>query len=159
MTRAEIHSSFVTRFAIGRISPSLPDALADVEAELNTLFPQSFLLFATRFGAIHTHDLEDLVTGGESGAEPEGASFDVQEFYSARDILMTTQAYRSAGMEGAYVVFAADSMGNVFGFRTIAGTERPDDATVYVFDHGHGSVSAEAQSFDSWLQSFLNMKK
>jgi hypothetical protein len=154
MTRSEIHSRFVSRFATGPITPSTPEDVGLVETALATLFPRSFTEFATRYGAIHTPEIEELVVG----AAPSGVVFDVQEFLSARDMVMTTEAYRSAGMDEAFVLIATDSMGNVFGFRAVPGTERPDDATVYLFDHASGTVSPAAPSFDAWLQSFLDLK-
>jgi hypothetical protein len=124
-----------------------------VEKELNVLFPESFLQFAGHYGAIHTPDIQDLIEGVEGGTK--GGRFDVQEFYSPNDILRTTQAYHAAGMDDSLVVFATDRLGNVFGFRGVAGAPRPDDATVYLFDHADCKTSAVTLSFDFWLQSFL----
>lgn len=152
MTRVEIQDSFVEQFASGMVLPSDPAALEQDEAELKILFPQSFLEFATRFGALHTPEIEDLFAGGASG-------FDVQEFFSAHDILKTTQAYRDGLVSDTFVVVAVDCMGNVFGFQARAGAGRSDDAAVYVFDHRSGKTAAVAQSFDAWLLAFLDMKK
>ena len=159
MTRSEIHNRFVERFAVGIQTPCLPEALKQVEKALNTRFPQSFIRFATCYGAVHTPGIQDLVTVGDPDHSPEGLHHDVLEFFSANDMLKTTEAYRSAGMDDALVVVASDCMGNVFGFRIIAGTERPDDAPVHVFDHGQGRISAVAPSFDGWLKSFVDLKQ
>jgi hypothetical protein len=159
MKRADIQANFVAQFGTEKASPSSPAVLTQVETELKTLLPESFIEFATRYGAVHTPAILDLVTGGESEIAPEGSSFDVQNFLSADDILKTTHVYRTGGMDESLVVIASDCMGNVFGFRAVEGTQRPDDATVYVFDHDFAEVSEEAASFDLWLKSFLDMKK
>lgn len=159
MNRQEIHRSFVTEFASGEPCPSTLDDLVRVEKELGTVFPQSFVDFMTSFGAVHTPSILDLVTGGESEIAPEGASFDVQEICTPDAILATTRMYHSGGMDESVVAIASDCMGNVFGFRKCADAKRPDDATLLIFDHDFCEVSEEAESFDSWLKSFLDLKK
>jgi len=54
-------------------------------------------------------------------------------------------------------VIASDSGGNVFGFRQQRDASRPDDAPLLVFDHDFCKVHIEADSFDSWIASFLTM--
>lgn len=159
MNRKEIHSSFVTEFASGKPRPSDVDVLARVEKELGTVFPQSFVEFMTAFGAVHTPGILDLVTGGESEIAPEGASFDLQEICTPEAILETTRAYHSAGMDESVIAIASDSMGNVFGFRKCTDAKRPDDATLLIFDHDFCKVSEEAESFDAWLKSFLDLRR
>jgi len=159
MKREEIHRRFVTEFASGESCPSAQADLVRVEKVLGTIFPQSFVQFMTTFGAVHTPRILDLVTGGESEVAPEGASFDVQEFMTPDAILETTRMYHSGGMDESVIAIASDCMGNVFGFRKCAGSERPDDAALLIFDHDFCKVSEEAKSFDSWLKSFLDLKR
>ena len=159
MKREDIHRSFVTEFASGEPSPSGLNDLVRVERELGTIFPQSFVEFMTTFGAVHTPSILDLVTGGESEIAPEGASFDLQEIMTPDAILETTRMYHSGGMDASVVAIASDCMGNVFGFRRRADTERPDDAPLLVFDHDFCKVSEEAKSFDDWLKSFVELKR
>ena len=159
MKREEIHRSFVAEFASGEPSPSDLNDLVRVEKELGTIFPQSFIEFMTAFGTVHTPSILDLVTGGESEIAPEGASFDVQEIMTPDAMLETTRMYHSAGMDESVVAIASDCMGNVFGFRKCTDTERPDDSSLVIFDHDFCEVSEEAESFDSWLKSFLDLKR
>lgn len=159
MNRKEIQEQFVVEFAAGEPSSFAADDKSRVEKEFDTLFPHSFVEFAIRFGAIHTPSILDLLTGGELAAASEGASFDVQEFMSPSEILEITRMYHSAGMNDSIVAIAFDCMGNVFGFHKFVEPGRSDDAPVLIFDHDFCEFSEEAESFDSWLKSFLDLKR
>src|SRR5690348_13586123 len=121
MTRDELHGTFNRLFSTPSMTRELKairvDELAQVEAGLSTIFPVSYVAFATKYGAIWTPSILDLVTGGDSGIAPEGVSFDVQSFWSADEIIASSKRYWSAGMESNLVGIASDCMGNVFGFR------------------------------------------
>ena len=159
MNREEIQNIFVAEFCSGVPQPSAKEDIIHVEKELDILFPNSFIEFSTRFGFLHTPSILDLVTGGESEVAPEGASFDIQEFFTPESIIETTQAYHSVGMDGTLVAIASDCMGNVFGFHKSVKSERADDAKLFVFDHDFNEISEEAESFDCWLRSFINLKR
>ena len=119
--------------------------------------PLPFLEFATHHCPIFTPSILDLVTGGDSEQPPEGASFDVRQFFEPREIVETHRLYSSGGMEDWLVPFAIDSMGNVFGFKREKHHPRPDDSPVFLFDHDFCEISEEAQSFGAWLESFLRL--
>lgn len=159
MQREQIHTVFAATFSAGDPAPITAEALSRAEVELQTLFPASFVAFTTRVGAIFTPGILDLVTGGESEVAPPGASFDVQNFFTAEEIVETTRAYHEGGMDTWFVAVASDCMGNVFGFRQHTESPRLDDATLMVFDHDFCKTDVEAESFDAWITSFLNMKK
>ena len=122
-------------------------------------FPRAYLAFLTGYGPIFTPDVLTLVTGGESEEAPEGASFDVREFFEPSEIIKTHQQYSSAGMENWLVPVAMDCMGNVFGFKREERQPRPDDSPVFLFDHDYCKIHQEADTFDSWLTSFLTLGK
>jgi hypothetical protein len=65
-----------------------------------------------------------------------------------------TKAYWSAGMPSDVIGVASDCMGNLFGFRRQTGTI--DDAPVVFFDHDFVEVSEMADSFDEFLQWYLD---
>jgi len=162
MSRQEIHSSFVTRFAAPRIEPVAPitaEHLRRVEQDLKVTFPTAYLAFLTQHGPVFTPSILDLVTGGESEQAPEGASFDVQEFFEPKQIVETHRLYSSGGMEDWLVPVAMDCMGNVFGFRREERHPRPDDCPVLFFDHDYCKIHQEADGFDEWLASFLQLAK
>lgn len=158
MTRHDIQSTFVRLFAAESGSPADAKMLGQIEAQLGVTFPQSFLDFATRYGDIYTPSILDMVTGGESEIAPEGASFDIQNFMSASEIVEATKMYWSGGMDDSLVVFASDCMGNVFGFRKQRLDPRPDDSPVFVFDHDFVKIKLASSAFDIWLDSFVQIR-
>jgi len=134
MQREQLHTVFAATFSAGDPAPISAESLSRAEVELQTLFPASFVAFATRVGAIFTPGILDLVTGGESEVAPPEASFDVQNFFTAEEIVETTRTYRVAGMDSWFVAIASDCMGNVFGFRQLTDSQRLYDAPVMVFE-------------------------
>ena len=159
MNREQLHATFAESFAVGSSALIPEEALSQAEVELQTLFPASFVGFAKRVGAIFTPGILDLVTGGESEVAPPDASFDVQNFFTAEEIIDTTRTYHDGGMDPWFIAIASDCMGNVFGFRQHRDSPRLDDAALMVFDHDFNKVDLEAESFDAWLTSFLRMKE
>ena len=160
MLREEIHGGFVGRFASPRSKPASPVTDQDLhraEEQLKTTFPKSYLAFLTRHGPVFTPSILDLVTGGESEQAPEGASFDVREFFEPEQIVETHRVYLSGGMEEWLVPIAMDCMGNVFGFKRERVDPRPDDCPVWFFDHDYCKIHQEASDFDAWLSSFLQL--
>lgn len=161
-SREEIHGSFVRRFSIPRPVPAASVSDADlhrVEKELRITFPSSYFAFITQYGPVFTPDVLGLVTGGDSEQVPEGASFDVREFFDPDAIIETHRLYASAGMADWLAPIAMDSMGDVFGFTRNEQHPRPDDCAVHFFDHEFCKIYQEADSFDTWLGSFLRLAK
>lgn len=159
MNREQYQSAFVSFFAASDPSPIRNGDLARIEEELETLFPHSFLEFATKIGSVFTPSILELVTGRESENRPPEASFDVHNFFGADEIIEATKTYRVGGMNVEMIAVASDSMGNVFGFKQDKGPHRSDDAPLLVFDHDFCSLEIEASSFDLWILSFLKMRE
>jgi len=158
MTREELHTTFCRLFsAPGERTSITLDEIARIEAELKITFPQAYVDFVTKYGAIYTPTILDLVTGGESEIPPDGASFDVQQFLSAEEIVRDSKLYWSGGMDSNLVGIASDSMGNIFGFKRTQSAVRRDDSPILIFDHDFCKVHEEAKSFDAWLESFVRM--
>ena len=157
--KEDTHNAFAAAFSVGGIKPISPDDLAKTEKTLQTVFPLRFYEFATRIGAIQTPTILDLVTGGDSEEAPPDASFDVFSFFGAEEIIEATESYYEAGMDPSFVAIASDTMGNVFGFSRQNDDERLLDVPLLVFDHDFCEIEVESESFDSWLNSFLRMKK
>lgn len=159
MTREQYQLAFVAAFAEEPAIQIPFDDLMRIESELRTVFPSSFIDFATKIGALFTPSILNLVSGGDSEVPPAEAGFDVQYFFGADEILQTTLSYREAGMDSEMIAIASDSMGNVFGFRQHRDSNRPEDAALLIFDHEFCSVHFEAKSFDAWIASFVRMRK
>src|SRR6185369_3248765 len=129
MSREQIHSSFVRRFSAPRVNAVASvstDDLNRVEEELKITFPAAYIAFLTQHGPVFTPSVLDLVTGGDLAQQPEGASFDVQEFFEPNQIIETHRLYSSGGMEDWLVPVAMDCMGNVFGFKREECHRRPE---------------------------------
>jgi SMI1 / KNR4 family (SUKH-1) len=160
MTRSVIQSTFVRLFANAEKRQIVTeDEVLRAERGLATTFPQSYLDFTIIYGAVWTPCILDLVTGGESEVPPEGASWDVHQFFAASELVESAQGYWSGGMEGFLVPVAMDCMGNAFGFRRGVAEPRPDDAPVLFFDHDFCKIHEEAESFDKWLESFVRLQQ
>jgi hypothetical protein len=159
MNREQLHAAFADSFAADDSAPIPEEELTWAEAELWTLFPTSFIAFAKKVGAIFTPGILELVSGGVSEVAPPGASFDVQNFFTAEEIVETTRTYHEGGMDPWFIAIASDSMGNVFGFRQGSELPRLEDDVLMVFDHDFCKAYVEAESFDAWITSFLKMKK
>ena len=162
MSREEIYSAFVQKFGAPRSEPASPVTGGDlfrVEEQLKITFPASYLTFFTRYGPVFTPSILDLVTGGESEQAPEGASFDVREFFEPDEILATHRLYASGGMEDWLIPIAMDCMGNVFGFKREQCASRPDDSPLWFFDHDYCMIHQVSVAFDAWLASFLQLAK
>src|SRR4051812_39964642 len=131
MTRSELHRLFVTEFSQPRESPvAVPKDLAKIEAEIGTALPQSYVIFIETHGVPFTPGILDLVVEKGRGGP------DIQEFFTAEQVVQDSRLYWSGGMSEELIGFASDCMGNMFCFRRRpAGTPRPDDAEVWFFDH------------------------
>jgi hypothetical protein len=161
MKRAEIHYTFAKHFAMPRMKPVAPITDADlsaVEETLKTALPVSYISFATTQGPLFTPNiLHELVAAREADrAAPDG--FDVQEFFTPTEIVETHGLYVSGGMDDSLIPFAMDGSGNLFGFHKIENCQRPDDLPVLLFDHDYCEVNLQADSFDTWLQAFLQLR-
>ena len=160
MHREQIHTSFVSRFSAPRLKTTVAITASDlnrIEQALGITFPTAYCAFLTKHGPVYTPGVLSASVGRDSDQPPDGASFDVQEFLEPNQIIETHQLYSSGGMEDWLVPIAMDCMGNVFGFKREQCHPRPDDSPVFLFDHDFCEIHQEADSFDAWLASFLNL--
>jgi hypothetical protein len=153
MTRAERHRQFVDRFTDGcpKVAVSGSEFLR-AEAALGVRFPEAYQSFITTYGPVFTPGVLDAVVDN-------GLGRDVAELFAPLICVETTEDYRLAGMPHRLVTFARDCMGNVFCFeRDELDADRPDDATIWFFDHDFCKASIASESFDTWLTSFLDLR-
>ena len=150
--QSELHRAFAERFHAGkRIRPATAAQLADAEAALGLLWPESYRRFALAFGAVYTPGILDLVVKHKPGFG------DVQRFLTPKQSVTET---RRGPLEpdGGCAAFASDSSGSFFAFRQLKAAEpRLEDAPVWLFDHEAGEVIEQAGSFDEWLNRFLQL--
>ncbi|HEY2784097.1 MAG TPA: SMI1/KNR4 family protein [Fimbriiglobus sp.] len=150
--RSELHRAFAERFHAGkRRRPATAAQLADAEAALGVLWPESYRQFALALGAIYTPSLLDLVV------EHNSDFGDVQQFLTPKQSVTETRRWQLEPA-GRCAAFASDSSGSFFAFRQLTATEpRPEDAAVWLFDHEEGEVVEQAASFDEWLSRYLQL--
>jgi hypothetical protein len=160
MMRSDIHSAFVKRFSRPRRKPITPvsgDDIFSAEKEVGTIFPASFVAFIASHGPVYTPEILDLVVDAQESGPSDFEGWDVADFIALAEIPKTHAMYAKGGMDDSVVPFASDSSGNIFGFRRTTSDNRLDDAPVLFFDHDFCKVSIEADSFDGWLERFLQL--
>jgi hypothetical protein len=148
-SRTQIHQEFVDRFHFGE-RPALQTArqLDLIEEELRSKLPVAYRQFMTRYGAVHTPTILEMI------ADKNIDHPDIQEFLDPQEAITGTKGYWSAGMPDDIIGVASDCMGNMIGFRRQ--TEASDDAPVVFFDHDFVEVSELAPSFDELLTWYLD---
>ncbi len=148
--RSELYCAFAERFHAGnRIRAATAAQLADAEAALGVLWPESYRLFAMACGAVYTPGLLDLVLENKLGIG------DVQQFLTPKQAVTETRRWRLEPAGGC-AVFASDSSGSFFAFRQLHGP-RLDDAPVWLFDHEAGEFVEQAPGFDTWLSRYMTL--
>jgi hypothetical protein len=156
MTRAQIHEQFVSEFHAGSpVATVTASDLATVERELGIVLPESYHSFMLTHGTVRTPSLLDLVV------DLEAELWAISDFIAPAEIVRDSRLYWSGGMSEQLVGFAGDGMGNMFCFRrSPVSTSRPDDASVWFFDHEFcDDIHQLEDSFDSWLFSYLKLKR
>ena len=151
MDREELYELFVTTFNVkDPLSPFRLDEIDDVEREIKTVLPESYVFFVKYFGPVYTPQLRVLLQLDLD------ASYPLQDFSSADEVLGCWQGVKE--LPERSIPFAADSKGNLFCFKGVAlGTRRPPDQPVFVFDHEGETFKEIAPSFDAWLEAFLKL--
>lgn len=133
--RSELHAAFAARFHGGkRLRPATAGQLADAEAALSVLWPESYRQFAMACGEAYTPSLLDLIVKQKLRFSA------VQQFLTLRQSVTETRRWHQEP-EGRCAAIASDCSGSFFAFRKLTTTEpRPDDAPVWRFDHDAGEA-------------------
>jgi hypothetical protein len=86
----------------------------------------------------------------------ERADFaDVADFFSADEMISSTQAWREMGLPGDMIAFASDCSGNLFAFDSAS---KNPGSGVWFFDHETGETALVAPSFMDWIQQYLDLR-
>jgi hypothetical protein len=113
--QSELHRAFAERFHAGkRLRPATAAQLADAEAALGVLWPESYRQFAMACGAVYTPSLLDLIVEHKPGFG------DVQQFLTPKQSVTETRRWRLEPA-GGYAAFANDCSGSFFAFRQFDG--------------------------------------
>lgn len=150
--RADLHQQFADRFHEGkRPRPATAEQLAEAESALGLLWPESYRQFALNNGAVYLPSLLDLAL------EKQSVFSAVQQFLKPKQAVTETRRWRLS-QNGDSVAFAGDSSGNWFMFRELPSSPpRPDDAAVWLFDLEEGAPVKQSDSFDEWIERFVNL--
>jgi hypothetical protein len=152
MSRDEIHSEFARRFSVDSltipVAPVTDNDLHQVEEELKTTFPSAYLEFMIHYGPIWTPNISNLNITDR---------FDLELFIKPRDIAATIEDWLAGGEHDWLIPIAGDGGGNLFGFKREAHHSRPDDCPVLLYDHDYDTIHQEADSFDHWLEFFVQL--
>lgn len=154
MNRQEIHEKFIKEFHYGEVEKLSLHEIHEIEINLNTVLPQSYIDFLTRYSEAYSPSLLSLIVDEDADLH------DLQNITSIKDTIEGTKMCWSGGMPDDLIGFGNDSMGNMFCFKKIDPySERPDDLPVWFFDHDFVEVSQISDSFDSWLEAFILLKE
>ncbi len=154
MNRSEIHDKFIKEFHYGEPEKFSLDEIHQIEIELNTVLPQSYIDFMTEYGEAYAPSLLSLIV------EEDSELHDLQNITTIKDTIEGTKMYWSGGMPDDLIGFGNDSMGNMFCFKKyVQKSERPNDLPVYFFDHDFVKVIKISDSFDSWLRDYILLKE
>jgi len=154
MTRAELHRYFIKEFHYCDAATATTEDIFKMELELSTALPQSYTQFMLNHGEAYTPSLLSIIV------EDDIDMWDLQNITPIHESIEGTKMYWSGGMPENLIGFGNDSGGNMFCFkRHPQDTNRPDDLSVWIFDHDFVEVERVSDSFDTWLLSFLRLKK
>jgi len=150
--RADLQRQFVERFHAGkRPRPASEEQIAEAESALGLLWPESLRQFALIHGAVYSPSLLHLLV------EKQSEFSEVQQFLKPKQTVTETRRWHLS-QSGDSVAFAGDSSGNWFMFRELSSSPpRPDDAAVWLFDLEEGAPVKQADSFDQWIERFVNL--
>jgi hypothetical protein len=150
--RNDLHRAFAERFHAGKqFRPAKQAQLAEAEAALGLLWPESYRQFALAYGEVFTPQVLDLIIEHKPGFS------DVQQFLTPKQCVTETRRWQLEPAGGC-AAFASDCSGSFLAFRQLpAAGPRPDDHAVWLFDHEAGDVIEQASSFDAWLSAFLEL--
>jgi hypothetical protein len=152
MTRNQIHAQFAAEFHRGSLPECVsPAALDSLEQELGMMFPESYRLFLLQQGPLITPVLADMIAEAREWELPP-----VLEFFAPSTALATTRRAWMSGLPRNLIAAAKGADQTLFCFeRDRKGKRRNDDATVWSFDPLVGVPQRISDSFDAWLQEYV----
>lgn len=144
----ELYKRFTDKFHAGKQKPVSESKIDKYQKKMSSVFPESYQLFMKNHGTAFCPDIIMVM-------EDDSEVWPLQNVWDLKSVLKTTKDYVKAGMPNEYIAFATDNMGNAFCFEQTQ--TRQKDAPVFLYDHDFDKVSKVANSFDEWLQSYLDL--
>ena len=117
------------------------DALKAAQATFGAHFPADYVAQILETGLPRpTSTLLHSVVEQDIGINP------VSDFFSADQIIETTQGWRRIGLPQSTIAFASDASGNLFCFDT-------EDPGIWFFDHDFDTLEVVASTFSEWIEA------
>jgi len=128
-----------------------PEGLKAAEAKFGVVFPTDYRIQVFSVGVPNT--TLALLSGI---LECEVELYELSELHLPDEIVEQTVGWVSAGMPGNLIAIGNDSGGNSFCFNKDDLSEQAVPiAPIYYWDHGLGVAERIADSFSSWISSYL----
>lgn len=122
--------------------------LAEVEEKLSIIFPDSYKYLLVNYGLLHSPNVMTKTCDLSVDVSQ------VQDFFSLADVVALSELYQLTGMLDGYIIFAADSYGNMFCFSIAECETESGDAAVFLANSTVSDVKKIAESFTAWLLTF-----
>ena len=152
MNRSELYQTFVGYFQEGQSVRAAEADVRNLEQSLHISLPQSYRSFIMGHGAIKTPSIFTLAFDSESELK------DVLEIIPFIEVAKFAHQPTPGGMPEGLLVYANDSLGNLFCFKRSLMAAPSDDSGVWFFDHEYCKTKKLFDSFDSWLTEYLKLK-
>ena len=124
--------------------------IAEVEARLSITLPDSYKYLLINYGLLHSPNVMTKTCDLSVDVSQ------VQDFFSLADVVALSELYQLTGMLDGYIIFAADSYGNMFCFNRAQCKTTTDDVAVFLVNNTVSDVTKIAESFSAWLLTFNN---
>jgi hypothetical protein len=134
-------------------TPETIESLKQLETAYSVKLPRPYREFMLKHGNMSTQRLMYCVTMGEYELP------DLLMFFSVNDILERMKEY-PVGLQEGFLCFAPRVTDGMFLFNIEeCNTTQDGDAPVWIYSHEYREAFAVNDSFISFLESFLNVKK
>ena len=120
----------------------------ELESQLDLVLPEPYKYLLATYGLIHTPNVLTRTCDLSVNIQ------NVQDFLSLDDVDSLSKLYQMSGMPAGHVLFASDSEGNMFCFKSSDCETHQSDVPVWFFDRNLNSVNKVSESFVTWLSGF-----
>ncbi len=122
--------------------------LSEVEEKLKISLPDSYKYLLANYGLLHSPNVMTKTCDLSVDVSQ------VQDFFNLADVAALSELYQLTGMLDGYIIFAADSDGNMFCFSRAECQTSSEDIAVFLAKSIDSDVIKIAESFTAWLLTF-----
>lgn len=132
----------------GAMVPISSEDISELESTLNAFLPDTYKYLLSTYGLVHTPNVLTKICDLNSDLS------EVQDFLSLADVHSLSALYEMMGMEKGHILFASDCKGNMFCFKQTDCVSQQEDAPVWFYHQGLGSIEKVSHSFTAWIEKF-----